>query len=267
MTVAPGMTRSVRVVVVDDEPLAVDSIRIALAAEPGVEVVGSCETGAAAVRAIQELRPDLVFLDVQMPGMDGFEVIEAVGPGAMPEVVFVTAFQAHALRAFEVHAVDYLLKPYDDGRFAECLRHALERVRSRRAGELEGVLEGVLDSLRGASGDGADSARGLARILVRERDRVRFVDADGVDWFEAAGNYVRVHVGGTTHLVRTTVAELAARLDPQRFVRIHRSTIVNVARIREVQPWAGGDWIAILEDGERLKVSRTYRDELLRPLA
>lgn len=253
-----------RALVVDDEPLAIERIRAALALVDGVEFAGGCASGAEAVDAIARVAPDLVFLDVQMPGMDGFDVIAAVGAEAMPVVVFVTAYDEHALRAFQVHAADYLLKPFDDRRFEECVRHALERVHARRTHEMAPVLRRVLDAL--GRGSGGQSGRPITRLLVRKRDHMHFVEVDDIDWLEAAGNYVRLRVGNASHLIRASLTDLSTQLDPTWFVRIHRSTIVNVRRIREVQPWTAGDYVAILHDDRTLRVSRTYRDDLLKTL-
>jgi two-component system LytT family response regulator len=263
---APG-TPPVRAIVVDDEPLARDCVRLALREHPGVRIVAECADGEEAVEAIRSQRPDLVFLDVQMPGMDGFDVIEEVGVEEMPVVIFVTAYDQHALKAFEIHAVDYVLKPFDDARFADSVAHACERIRQADEVSLAARLEGVLRELPARLQD-EDGGDGWARrIMVRDRDRILFVPAEDVDWIEGAGNYVRIHAAGDSHLIRATLTGMAERLDPARFVRIHRSTIVNVDRIKEVQPWAGGDYIAILHDGETLKVSRGYREELLKPLS
>jgi two-component system LytT family response regulator len=259
----PPAQDPIRVLIVDDEPLSVEALRAALEREADVEIVGWCNSGPDAVEAIRDLDPDLVFLDIQMPGMDGFGVINEVGADAMPAVVFVTAFDQHALRAFEVHALDYLVKPFDDERFAVCLRHAADQVRRLRAGEREDMLGTALKSL---TQPGALQVP-VRRLLVRERDRLQFVDVARVDWFEAAGNYVRLYTGDKTHLVRMAIADLTELLDPRDFARIHRSTIVNIHRVREVQPWSGGDYLAILHDGRELKVSRTYREGFLRPFA
>lgn len=273
----------IRALIVDDEPLARDCVRLALEGLEGVEIVGECGDGEGAVAAIRDTAPDLVLLDVQMPGLDGFGVVERIGPQAMPAVVFVTAYDEHAVRAFEVHALDYVMKPFDDERLAEAVRHAIRQIRLRAAGELGRRLAAVLldlpapfgpettDGDPDASGDrDADDARdrGYAtRVMVRDRDRFRFVETESIDWLEAAGNYVRLHTGDRSHLIRATLTGTLERLDPARFVRIHRSTAVNVERIREVQPWVGSDYVAILQDGRQLRVSRTYRDELLRPLS
>lgn len=255
----------VRAILVDDEPLAIDALSIALDAIDAIEVVATCADGEEAVDAIRGREPDLVFLDVQMPGLDGFDVIERIGVDAMPEVVFVTAYDEHALRAFEVHAADYVLKPFDDERFADSVRHAIERVGARRSGDLHRSLAALLRELpAGLRTDDADASARATRLLVRNRDRMRFIDVDAVDYFEAAGNYVRLHVGDASHLIRSTLGDVEARVDARRFVRIHRSTIVNVDRIREVQPWGGGDYIALLDGDRQLRISRTYRDDLLK---
>ena len=261
---------TIQAVIVDDEPLARDCVRLALEQHADLHVIAECEQGESAVEAIRQLAPDLVFLDVQMPGLDGFGVIERVGVNRMPPVVFVTAYDAHALRAFQVHALDYVLKPFDDARFAEALRHAREQIRLRRDGELGRRLAALLSEMRdparllpAPTGDAPDP---ITRITVREADRVHFVRVADVDYFEGAGNYIRLRVAERAYRIRATLSGLMPRLDPAHFVRIHRSVIVNVERIREVQPWFGGDYIAILTTGQRLRVSRTYAQALLRPM-
>ena len=200
--------------------------------------------------------PDLVFLDVQMPGLDGFEVIDAVGPAQMPAVVFVTAFDQHAVRAFERHALDYLLKPFDDQRFGETLRRARRLLHEAREGETERRLAALLET------------RGFAsRLLVRQDDRLEFMAVSDVDWFEAAGNYVRIHAGTRSEQVRITLSALLDRLDPAMFARIHRSVVVNLDRVRTIHPWYGGDYTAVLTDGRELRVSRHYRAALLRTVS
>lgn len=246
-----------RTLIVDDEPLARDCVRLALDRASGIEVVGECPDGEAAIDAIRSLNPDLVFLDVQMPGMDGFDVIREVGPEHMPPVVFVTAFDEHALQAFEVHALDYVLKPFDDDRFEDAVRHARRCVESDMGGDLRARLRGLL------SERDAEPEPWLSRLTVRVRDRIRLVRVDDVDWFEAAGNYVRVRCGEEAYLVRRTLTSLAEALDPARFTRIHRSTVVNIDRIEELRPAQGGDYVAVLRDGRKLRVSRAYRDGLL----
>ena len=253
---------TVRALIVDDEPLARDCVRLALV-DADVTVVGECGDGESAVEAIARLAPDLVFLDVQMPGLDGFDVVDRVGPERMPAVIFVTAYDEHALRAFEVHALDYVLKPFDDRRLRRALAHA-RRFLDRDGETLARRLDAVLAAHRERRASDA-APRPVTRFTVREDDRVRFVSAADVDWFEAAGNKVVLHVGDRTYAIRATMRSVLEALDPARFTRIHRSTIVNVDRIHEVQPWFGGDYVAILRDGRKLRVSRNYREDLLRP--
>lgn len=251
-------------VIVDDEPLARDCIRLALTDHPGVTVVAECGDGPDAVRTIRRLDPDIVFLDINLPGMTGFEVIDRVGLRAMPAVIFVTAYEDHAVHAFDVHAVDYLVKPFDDGRIREAVQRARLQLAARKAGELGTRIAALLHDFREdppapapAEGVGQD------RVIVRQDDRYIFVPTPDVDWLEAAGNNVRLHVGKAVYALRATLRGCLANLDARRFVRIHRSIVVNVDRIREVQPWLAGDYIAILQDGTRLKVSRTFRERLI----
>ena len=276
-----AVATTLRVLIADDEPLARDCIRLALASEPDVDVVAECCDGDEAVEAIGRLAPDLVFLDVQMPGLDGFGVIERIGAERMPPVVFVTAYDQHALRAFALHATDYVLKPFDDHRFHETLRHARRQLRLARESALGRRLAALMHDYTALADAGPDGARGpvppattpvppagyVTRVLVRHGARSYFVATEDVDWFESAGNYVRVHTGERTELLRATLASLARQLDPAKFARIHRGTIVNLSRVREVHPWFGGDYVATLTDGRELRVSRTYREGLLRPLS
>jgi two-component system LytT family response regulator len=250
----------IRVLIVDDEPLARDCVRLALKDATDFQVVGEASDGASAVEAIRGLQPELVFLDVQMPGMDGFAVIEEVGPAAMPDVIFVTAFDQHAIRAFEVHALDYMLKPFDDDRFREALRHARARVRESRGHALADQLEALLRDRT------QEKAARVRRLMIRDRQRIRSVAVNDVDYFVAEGNYIRLHVGTQSYLVRMTLGSLERHLDSTQFVRIHRSTIVNLDRVTEIQPWSAGDYVAVLHDQRTLKVSRHYRDALLKPL-
>jgi len=238
-----------RVLIVDDEAPARAKLRRYLEADDRAEVVGEAANGLEAVERIESLRPELVLLDVQMPGLDGFDVLAALEDGEAPHIVFVTAHDEHAVRAFEVRALDYLLKPVDRGR----LRAALGRV--IEAGRPGAAALAVLQD-RPASGPR------LERFLVRERGRLRLVSVDDVDWIGAAGNYVELHVGDHTHLVRGTLNELEIRLPGQRFARVHRSTIVNLDRVRELQPWSHGDLLLVLEGGTELRLSRRYRDRI-----
>jgi len=232
-----------RTIVVDDEPPARVLLREYLQADAGIEVVAECANGFEAVKAITELHPDLVFLDVQMPKLDGFEVLDLVGAG--PAVVFVTAYDEYALRAFDVHAVDYLLKPFGPDRLAT----ALERVRSRLSGR-EGVSVGALVA--------AARHRDVPahRILVRDGPKVHVVPIDALDYVEAQDDYVCLHTGGRRLLKEQTMAEVEAVLDPARFVRIHRSVILNIERLARVEPYAKDSRVAILRDGTKLPVSR-----------
>jgi two-component system, LytTR family, response regulator len=239
----------VTAVLVDDEPPARAKLRRFLEEDGRVTVVGEAGDGAAAVRLVEEAEPDLVFLDVQMPGMDGFEVLEALEVDPLPRVVFVTAYEEHALRAFEVRALDYLLKPVDRERFTRALDRALEAA-APGATDARGVLSALAER------------RPLERFLVRTRGRMVLVPVEDVDWIGAAGNYVAVHAGGQIHLVRGTLQELEERLPAERFVRIHRSSIVNLDRVREMHPWSHGDLMVVLEGGEELRLSRRYRDRL-----
>ena len=258
-------TSAVRILLVDDEPLARERMRTALGRLPEIEIAGECADGLEAVAAIERQEADLVLLDIQMPGLDGFGVVEQVGAARMPAVVFVTAYDRFALRAFEVHALDYVLKPFEPARFEAAVLRGIEQVRTRQAGETGRRLASLLREL--PPGLEASADRFASRILVREGEGFGFVEIGRVDWLEAAGNYVRLHAGERRWLIRATLGSVQASLDPARFVRIHRSTIVNVDRIREIQPWVGGDYIAILRDGRQLRVSRTHREELLRPIA
>jgi two-component system LytT family response regulator len=246
--------RKIQALIVDDERLARKRIRSLLKNERDVEVVGECADGAEALAAIRKQSPDLVFLDVQMPEMDGFQVLQEVGGDRMPAVVFVTAYDKYALRAFEVHALDYLLKPFDEDRFGEALRRAKEQVLGGSNGELHGRLIALIEHLR--SGE-----RYVDRLLVKASGRVLFLKTEDIDWIEAAGNYVRLHVGRESHLLRETMNTIETKLDPAHFLRIHRSTIVNLDRIKEMQPWFSGEYVVLLKDGTELRLSRGYRDK------
>jgi len=248
------MTR-IRTLVVDDEPIARERVLSLLQQEDDVEVVGECGDGAQAVSAIQHQVPDLVFLDVQMPGVDGFGVIEAIGADKMPTVVFVTAYDEYALRAFEVHAIDYLLKPFGRDRFRQTLMHARAHLERRRAGDLGRRLLALVNDIK-------PEAPKLDRLIVKSGGRVFFLRTGDLDWIEAAGNYVRLHLGEESHLFRETMNRMESRLDPKRFVRIHRSRIVNTERIKELQPWFNGEHVVVLRNGQRLPLSRGYRDKL-----
>jgi len=244
---------NLRALVVDDEPLARQRIRHLLRRATDIDVAGECANGLEAVKAIEDLKPDLVFLDIQMPELDGFGVVEAVGAEAMPPTLFITAYDQHALRAFEVHALDYLLKPFSVERFHQ----ALERARRWCIHQKDGTgpnLEALIDGLR-------QERPWVDRLLVKLGDRHVLVRTAAIQWIEAEDNYVRLHVEGTSHLLRQTMTGVLGRLDPAQFRRIHRSAIVNLDCIKEFQPWSGGDHLVIMRDGTKLTLSRTFRDQ------
>jgi two-component system LytT family response regulator len=247
---------TLRALIVDDELVARRRIRRLLGPEPGVTIAGECADGASALKAIAAERPDLVFLDVQMPELDGFEVVKAVPPSELPAIVFVTAFDRYALRAFDVHAIDYLLKPFTRERF----RTALARAQSRleRRGRHEG-LAALIEELRARP-------RYLERVAVRGAGRIVLVDLTSIDWLEAADNYIRLHVGTREYLMRETLSTLEKQLDPDRFARIHRSVIVQIDRVAALHPATHGDFEVRLRDGTRLMLSRTWRERLERAL-
>jgi len=264
------MSEPMRVVVADDEPLSRRRVlRLLREHDDEVDVVAVCETGAQAVDAIRETRPDLVFLDVQMPEMDGFEVLEHLG-GELPCVVFVTAHDRYALRAFEVHALDYLLKPFDAERFSRALERGRSQVVRRAEGAAPNRLEALLQQLAGerVGPDGAAVAaaprrRALDWVMVKSRGRVEFVRVADIDWIEAEGNYVKLHAGKKAWLIREKIGTLEERLDPEAFLRVHRSSIVQLDRIAELHPMVAGDGILVLRDGTQVKLSRGYRRRLL----
>jgi two-component system, LytTR family, response regulator len=247
---------ALRAVIADDEPLARSLLRSMLVDHGDVEVVAEAGDGRSAVRAITEHRPDLVFLDVQMPELDGFGVVETLGVDRMPPVIFVTAYDQYAIRAFDIHALDYLLKPFDAERVDRALRRAQSRLSEPGLADL-GLR--LAELLKGAREPGKKFPE---RLPIKREGRVRFVDMDEIDWIEADGKTLRVHAGKEVHVLRDTMTSLEARLDPKRFTRLHRSTIVNMGRIREVQPWFQGDFVVILSDGTRLTTGRVYRDNV-----
>ncbi len=247
--------KKIKTLVVDDEPLARERLAGLLASQPDIEIVAECRDGEEAVTAVIDHAPDLVFLDVQMPQMNGFEVIEAVGGDRMPPVIFVTAYDQHALRAFEVRALDYLLKPFDRERFNEALQRARRQIERAETGDLGRRLLALVKDLR------RDQPR-AERLVVKSGGRLFFLRTDEIDWVEAAGNYVRVHVGTTSHLMRETMTAIEGRLDPEKFFRIHRCRIVNMERIQELQPWLNGEYAVLLRTGTRLTLSRGYREKL-----
>ena len=264
-----------RVLIADDEPLARERLRELLGAHEGAEAIGEARNGAEAVRAIRQHREtghpvDLLLLDVEMPELDGLAALDALAPEERPAVVFVTAYDRYALRAFDLHALDYVLKPFDDERFYAALDRASD---SLRRGEAAALTQRLLALLRQDDGAPAEVSRAdddasedaeapLTRLAIRTGSRYHLVEVDEIDWIEGAGVYARLIVGDKAHLLRTPLAELERRLDPDRFVRIHRSTIVNLDRVREARGHAHGEYVLGLRDGTRLKVSRTYSDRI-----
>lgn len=255
-----------RVILVDDEPLALRKLRRLLAVDRDVQIVAECSDGKSAAEAIRRHAPDLVFLDIQIPELDGFQVLDGLTTHELPVIIFVTAYDEHALRAFDAHALDYLLKPVERERFRESLERARVRVSERRAA---GVVDARLLALHNErASKGTDvSGRFLTRIAVKSDGRAFFVRTHEVDWIEAADNYIRLHLGATTHLVRESLRTIEAKLDPRVFLRIHRSAIVNIDAIRELQPWFHGDHVIILRNGDRLPCSRRYDERLRQILA
>jgi len=240
----------IRTLIVDDEPLARDRLRQLLQDEVDIEIIGECADGREAVAAIGRAPPELIFLDVQLPELDGFGVLDALGPGPTPVIVFVTAHDQFALRAFEVHAVDYLLKPFDRERFQKALRRAIERVRSRDPGAIRQRQLALFTDLQSS------------HLAVKSGGHVVWVKLDEIDWIGSADNYAELHVGAKSHLLRETLGALEARLTPGQFVRISRSAIVNAQRIKELHRLFYGGYELILKDGTQLTVSRRYRDKL-----
>ena len=245
----------VRALIVDDEPLAREWVRAALREDPEVEVLGECTDGLQAVEKIEALRPDAVFLDVQMPGLDGFGVLEMIGRDRIPAVIFVTAFDQYALRAFEAHAVDYVMKPFSHERLLEAVERVKMQIRSNGAEELKETLLALVEDIR--------RERAYPDwLLIKSEGKSFFVKVKDIDWIESSRNNVRLHVGANAYLFHETTAGIEAKLDPRRFMRIHRSTIVNIERIKEMHPWFNGEYSVTLRDGTQLTMSSTYREKL-----
>jgi two-component system LytT family response regulator len=241
-----------KVIIVDDEPIAREGLRALLSGDREIEVIAECGDGGSAVDAIRKLRPDIVFLDVQMPDVDGFDVLRALSGEPLPVVVFVTAYDKYAVRAFDVHAVDYLLKPFHDERFAEALARAKASSRGRQSDAMAERIARLLD----------ERTPRLTRLLVKTGGRVLFIRVDEIDWIEAADYYVKLHVAGKVHMLRESMSALETRLDPAMFFRVHRSAIVNLERVRELQPFSRREHVLVLRDGTRLRLTRSRRDRL-----
>ncbi len=246
----------IKTIIIDDEPLARKRVAHLLKNEPDIEVTAECGDGLTAISAINQHSPDLIFLDVQMPEVNGFEVLRELDPDSAPFVIFVTAYDQFTIQAFDAHAVDYLLKPFGEERFRQAVNRARQRIRPESLYQPDERLLRLLDHLNLNKGF-------LERLIVTHRDRLIIVPIDTVDWVETYGNYLKIHSGGKTYLIRETMNKLSARIDPKKFLRIHRSTLVNLDRIKELQPMFGGQYTIVLSDGAELTLSRNYRKSVL----
>ena len=246
---------SIRTVIVDDEPLAREGIRRLLSRDRDIDIVDECSDGVHAVEVIKQQVPDLVFLDVQMPEIDGFGVVQALSSGHMPLIIFVTAFDRFALHVFDVHAQDYLLKPVDPQRFHAALAKAKDALNKRRLDETNQKLLHLLEDLKTRNSF-------PSRIPIRSDGKLYFLQLQEIDWIEAAGDYVRIHARGEKHILRETMKSFESSLDPNKFVRVHRSTIINIDQLKELQPFFHGEYCAIMKDGTKHNVSRTYRERI-----
>lgn len=265
------MSGSIRALIVDDESLARRGLLIRLQGLPDVEVVGEASSGRTALEAIRRLQPDVVFLDIEMPGLSGLDVISQLPTETMPLVVFVTAFDRYAIQAFEARAVDYLLKPVDEERFSDALDHVRQQLQQRKAADQRDRLVQLMADLRG-SGDWPDDLDGLVpdagpagpvpALAIRQGREIVRVPLASIDWIDSAGDYMCVHAAGQTYILRGTMKSLEDALDPATFQRVHRSTIVNLGRVERMRPHMNGEFFLILSGGHEIKLSRTYRDKL-----
>jgi two-component system LytT family response regulator len=255
------MAEKIRTLIVDDEPLARRNLRLLLEKDPQIEIIGECRNGREAVTALKSFSPELVFLDIQMPEMDGFDVLAEVGPKQIQAIIFVTAFDQYALKAFEVHALDYLLKPFDDARFHKALDQAKSQIEQRQINKISRKLLALLEDREYRQQDRQQRPY-LTRLMVKLASRVVLLKVSEIDWIEADGNYAKLHIGRKSHLLREKMHDLEAQLNPKKFVRIHRSIIVNLDRIKEMHPHFNGDYVVVLEDGAQLKLSRSRREHL-----
>lgn len=249
--------REIRTLIIDDEPLARLRLRRLLSSDPEINLLAECADAFDAIKAINEFSPDLIFLDIQMPEKDGFSVIEEIGVDKIPCTVFVTAYDQHALRAFEVNALDYLLKPYNEERFFRMLRRVKQMIAATQTSEVKDRIMTAVEQLR-------QNTNFLERILIKTAGRIFFLNLDEVHWIKSEGNYLRLNVGQTSYLIRDTVHNFESRIDPRVFLRIHRSTIVNLEKVKELVQMTHGDYKVILRDGTELAFSRHYRDNLSR---
>jgi two-component system LytT family response regulator len=244
-----------KVLIVDDEPLARARIRDLLEKEQHFQVIGESSNGHDAVTMIEEKKPDLLFLDVQMPEIDGFDVLEKIDMNEMPQVIFVTAYDKYAIRAFEYHALDYLLKPFDQNRFQDTLKRAIEQINFKKTKNWRFQLKELLHDVK-------STQKYVERMVVKSGGRIFFLKVDQINWVEAAGNYVMLHIGDEKHLIRETMNEMEEKLNPDKFMRVHRSAIVNIDYITEIRSWVHHEYLVILKDGTKLTLSRKYRDNL-----
>ncbi len=264
---------TIRTILVDDEPLAIQGLQVRLEPHEDVEIVETCSNGREAIRAIKTHKPDLVFLDIQMPGFDGFSVIQGLMEVEPPLFVFVTAYGDHALRAFQAQAVDYLMKPVEEERLADTLERVRQRLSEKRGAEEATKLKEVLaevapdavDSVQPASGDETHSSSRYEKLInIKDRGQIFRVDVDTIEKIDAAGDYMCIYTGDNTLILRETMKDLEKRLDPRRFQRVHRSTIVNLDLVRQVKPHTNGECFLVLDSGSQVKVSRSYRDVVAR---
>ena len=246
----------VRTIIADDEQLARRKLRILLQSEPEVEIVAECHSGGETLAAIRSYRPDLLLLDIQMPDLDGFQVLSEISPSELPVVVFTTAYDQYAIRAFEAHALDYLLKPFDQGRLHQAIERA--RVELRKSQDHQ-ITHRILQMLSRVKSERKPAPQADERLVIKTKGRIVFLNVDEIDWVEAAANYVRLNAGGESYLFRETISRISERLDPNHFIRIHRSMIVNVRRIKELIPVNSGEYIVVLKSGKELSCSRGYR--------
>ena len=245
----------IRVALVDDEPLGRQKLRRMLKSDPDVDIIGEYAGGEEAIAGLTAHMPDLLFLDIEMPGMNGFDVLREINRVDLPHVIFVTAYDQYALKAFEIQALDYLLKPFDKDRFQKALDRARAQIGRQQHSGMDRKLMSVLELFR-------PQPEYPERIVVKSGGHVLFLRTAELDYVESAGNYVRLHVAGKSHLLRETMNEMQAKLHPQKFVRIHRSTLVNVERVKELQPWFGGGYVVILHNGTKLNMSRTHKNAI-----
>ena len=255
----PPMGSVVRTIIADDEQLARRKLRILLDAEPDVEVVAECHDGGETLAAVRTHHPDLLLLDIQMPDRDGFQVLGEISPSEMPVVVFTSAYDQYAIRAFEAHALDYLLKPFDQGRLHQAIERARFELRKSKDRE---ITHRILQLLSRVKSDNQPAPGFAARLVIKTKGRIVFLNSEDIDWVEAAANYVRLNAGGESYLFRETISRTSERLNPNHFIRIHRSVIVNVRRIKELIPVNSGEYVVVLKSGKELSCSRGYRANL-----